>query len=90
LLGRYGELQSPIDAPSPMTYLHVHLSAGERWRYEPPRDHNILWIALYAGSLDAGRTALREGELVIFEQGNHAVDFVALGSLCICPACAGP
>jgi hypothetical protein len=27
-----------IDTPSPMTYLRVRLSAGERWRYEPPRE----------------------------------------------------
>jgi hypothetical protein len=24
----------------------VRLSAGERWRYEPPRDHDVLWIAV--------------------------------------------
>jgi hypothetical protein len=61
-----------------MTYLHVHLSAGERWRYEPPRDHDVLWIALHSGSLDAG-SAVEEGELAIFEDGNQAVDFLAHG-----------
>jgi hypothetical protein len=36
--GRYGELQSPNRHTSPMTHLRVRLSAGERWRYEPPRE----------------------------------------------------
>jgi redox-sensitive bicupin YhaK (pirin superfamily) len=79
LLGRHRELESPIATPSPMTYLHLRLTAGERWRYEPPRDHDVLWIALYSGSLDAGTGVLSEGELVIFEEGNQAVDFVAHG-----------
>jgi redox-sensitive bicupin YhaK (pirin superfamily) len=78
LLGRYGELQSPIDALWPITYLHVRLSAGDDWHYEPPRDHDVLWIALHSGSLDVG-SALEEGELVIFEDGNQAVEFRALG-----------
>jgi redox-sensitive bicupin YhaK (pirin superfamily) len=79
LLGRYAELESPIATPSPMTYLHVRLGAGERWRYEPPRDHDVLWVALYSGSLEAGRAAVGEGEVVIFEEGKQPVDFVANG-----------
>jgi redox-sensitive bicupin YhaK (pirin superfamily) len=78
LLGSYSKLQSPIDAPWPITYLHVRLSAGERWNYEPPRDHDVLWIALHSGSLDVG-SEVEEGELVIFEEGNQAVDFLANG-----------
>jgi redox-sensitive bicupin YhaK (pirin superfamily) len=74
----YGELQGPIDAPWPITYLHLRLSAGDEWRYEPPRDHDVLWIALHSGSLDVG-PVIEEGELVIFEHGNQAVEFRALG-----------
>lgn len=77
LLGRCGELQSPIDARWPITYLHVRLSAGDDWHYEPPRDHDVLWIALHSGSLDVG-SAVEDGELVIFEDGNQAVEFRAL------------
>jgi redox-sensitive bicupin YhaK (pirin superfamily) len=77
LLGRYGGLQSPIDAPWPITYLHVRLSAGDDWHYEPPRDHDVLWIVLHSGSLDVGST-VEQGELVIFEDGNQAVEIRAL------------
>jgi redox-sensitive bicupin YhaK (pirin superfamily) len=76
LLGHYENVQSPIAMPSPMTYLDVRLSAGERWRYEPPRDHDVLWIAVHSGSIDVG-DAVGERELVIFEDGNEAVDIVA-------------
>jgi redox-sensitive bicupin YhaK (pirin superfamily) len=78
LLGRYGELQSPIDAPWPITYLHVRLSAGEGWHYEPPRDHDVLWIAVHSGSLELA-AAVEAGEIVIFEEGSQAVDFLAHG-----------
>jgi redox-sensitive bicupin YhaK (pirin superfamily) len=79
LLGSYGELRSPIDAPSPVTYLHVRLNAGDDWRYEPPRDHDVLWIALHSGPLDVGST-VEEAELVIFEDGNQAVEIRALAN----------
>jgi redox-sensitive bicupin YhaK (pirin superfamily) len=35
VLGSYGKIESPIDAP-PMNYLVVRLRAGERWSYDPP------------------------------------------------------
>ena len=41
LLGRHGELRSPIADPSPMTYLHVRLQDGETWRYQPPTLHDV-------------------------------------------------
>lgn len=78
LLGRYRELQSPIDAPWPVTYLHVRLSGGDAWRYEPPRDQDVLWIALHSGSMDVESSTVEEGELLIFEDGNQAVVFRAL------------
>jgi redox-sensitive bicupin YhaK (pirin superfamily) len=76
LLGRLNGQESPISEPQPMTYLHVRLSAGENWRYVPPRGHDVLWISLYSGSLDAGEL-VSEGEMVIFEQSERSVDFVA-------------
>jgi redox-sensitive bicupin YhaK (pirin superfamily) len=76
LLGRLNGQKSPISEPQPMTYLDVRLSAGERWRYTPPRDHDVLWISVYSGSLDAGEH-VSEGELVVFEQSERSVDFFA-------------
>lgn len=76
LLGRLNGQTSPISEPQPMAYLNVRLSQGERWRYTPPRDHDVLWISVYSGSLDAGED-VSEGELVVFEQSGHSVDFLA-------------
>src|SRR6266851_4190275 len=49
LLGNYGTARSAIKAPSPMNYLAVHLKAGERWSYQPPAGHTVLWTAVGKG-----------------------------------------
>ena len=48
LLGTLGEVSSPLKAPSSTIYLAVWLKAGS-WRYEPPANHTICWIALGSG-----------------------------------------
>ncbi|WP_245541896.1 pirin family protein [Uliginosibacterium gangwonense] len=78
LLGSYGTAQSLIPAPSDMNYLAVKLKAGERWRYTPPSDHTVAWLAMNAGQLDAGET-VAAGELVIFRESNQPIDFVSEG-----------
>ena len=53
LLGSYGSASSAIASPSPINYLTVRLKAGERWRYEPPTGHTVLWTAIASGVLSA-------------------------------------
>jgi redox-sensitive bicupin YhaK (pirin superfamily) len=77
LLGRYGSASSAIAAPSPINYLAVRLKAGERWRYEPPANHTVLWVAVASGNLLAP-DELRHGDLAAFEPLNEAVEFEAL------------
>ncbi|MEJ1963685.1 MAG: pirin family protein [Gammaproteobacteria bacterium] len=77
LLGSYGPASSAIESPSPINYLAVRLKAGERWRYEPPRGHSVLWVAVAAGVLSAP-DELRHGELAAFEPSSEAVEFEAL------------
>jgi len=76
LLGTIGEVSSPLKAPSSINYLAVRLKAGETWRYEPPADHTISWIALASGRLAVPEPA-EAGELVAFETSNQAIDFRA-------------
>jgi redox-sensitive bicupin YhaK (pirin superfamily) len=78
LLGRYGSAQSLIPAPSDMNYLAVQLKDGERWRYVPPAGHTVAWLAVNTGQLSVGET-VSAGELVIFEESNQAIDFIAEG-----------
>src|SRR5712692_6696537 len=51
LLGSYRAATSSIKAPSPMNYLAVRLKAGERWSYQPPAEHTVLWSAIGMGSV---------------------------------------
>lgn len=78
LLGRYGNAQSLIEAPSDMNYLAVNLKDGERWRYTPPSGHTVAWLAVNAGRLDTGGL-INAGELAVFEESEQYIDFVAQG-----------
>ena len=76
LLGSYGSASSAIASPSPINYLAVRLKAGERWRYEPPTDHTVLWTAVASGTVSVP-DELRQGDLAAFEQSSEAVEFEA-------------
>jgi redox-sensitive bicupin YhaK (pirin superfamily) len=72
ILGRHEGAISPIPAPEGINYLDVQLNAGERWRYRPPAGHDVLWLAVSQGALDAGEV-VSAGELVIFEESRAAL-----------------
>jgi len=76
LLGSYGTATSAIKTPSPMNYLAVLLKAGERWTYQPPVEHTVLWTAVGGGSVLVP-DELHEGELVAFRPSNAAIEFEA-------------
>ena len=74
LLGSYGTATSSIKAPSPMNYLAVRLKAGERWSYEPPAGHTVLWTSVGMGSVLVP-DEVRQGELVAFTPSSAAIEF---------------
>ncbi len=76
LLGSHGSAASAIVSPSPINYLAVRLKAGERWRYEPPAGHTVLWTAVASGSVSVP-DVLWHGDLAAFEPSNEAVEFEA-------------
>ena len=76
LIGSYGSAKSSIHAPSPMNYLAVRLKAGERWIYQPPAGHTVLWTAVGKGSVQVP-DELQQGELVAFRPSNAAIEFKA-------------
>jgi redox-sensitive bicupin YhaK (pirin superfamily) len=76
LLGSYGGATSAIVSPSPINYFAVRLKAGERWRYEPPPGHTVLWTAVALGAV-AVPDELRQGDLAAFEASSNAVEFEA-------------
>ncbi len=77
ILGRLGEAASEIPAPTTINYLDVALEKGEKWRYDPPGDHTVAWIAVHRGKL-ATPEIVDKGELAVFEESNGALDFEAL------------
>ena len=76
LLGNHGAVSSVIDSSSPINYLAVRLQPGERWRYEPPAGHTVVWIAVASGTVSVPHE-LRHGDLAAFEPSTEAVDFEA-------------
>ncbi|KQR83718.1 pirin family protein [Sphingomonas sp. Leaf343] len=79
LLGRYGGVSGPIELPMPLTYLHVRLADGERWTYTPAAGHDVAWAAVSGGRLGVGDT-IAEREMVVFGDGDDAIDVVAHGA----------
>jgi redox-sensitive bicupin YhaK (pirin superfamily) len=77
ILGRYGEAASKVSAPATMNYVDVALKKGEKWRYQPPQDHTVAWIAVHTGKL-ATPEIVDRGELAVFEESNGALEFEAL------------
>lgn len=78
LLGRYGDAVSPIQPRASITYLHVVLAHGERWRYMPPPGHTVAWVALASGALHIGDAVIGL-EVAVFEESEQALEFVAAG-----------
>ena len=76
LIGSYGSATSSIQAPSPMNYLAVRLKPGERWRYQPPAGHTVLWTAVGKGSILVP-DELQQGELAAFTRSSAVLEFEA-------------
>src|ERR1700744_5173773 len=77
VLGRHGNATSNVAAPETINYLEIKLSAGERWRYEPPDKHTVAWIAVYEGNL-GHPGLLSAGDFAVFEESGGAIEFEAL------------
>ncbi|MFL9995450.1 pirin family protein [Paraburkholderia sediminicola] len=71
ILGRHGPATSDIRAPEGINYFHVQLSAGESWRYVPPARHNVSWLAIDKGRLNASEP-IEAGQLAVFEESDGA------------------
>ena len=77
ILGRHGHAISKVSAPTTINYLDVELKKGEKWRYEPPENHTVAWVAVHEGKL-ATPEIVDKSELAVFEDSNDALEFEAL------------
>ncbi|MDB4933536.1 MAG: hypothetical protein JWP87_508 [Labilithrix sp.] len=79
LLGRHDEVRSSIVDVSPMTYLHVRLQDGETWRYRPPIEHDVAWLAVNEGKLHVAGEVIAK-QMAVFEEGDGALELRAEGA----------
>ncbi len=77
IAGEYDGVKSSVASPSGMTYLDVRLKAGERWTYQPPKGHDVAWIASHEG-LVATPQPVSKGEVVVFAEGEQPISFEAI------------
>jgi redox-sensitive bicupin YhaK (pirin superfamily) len=77
LLGEHEGAKSSTAIAMSINYLAVTLKAGERWRYQPPQGHSVLWLAMGKGRVSIPEV-LEHGEIIVFERGETPVDFLAL------------
>jgi redox-sensitive bicupin YhaK (pirin superfamily) len=78
ILGRHGNAASQVAAPQTMNTLDVRLKAGEGWRYQPPRNHTVAWVAVHQGAVTTPARVIK-GEIAVFEESNGAIEFEAQG-----------
>jgi redox-sensitive bicupin YhaK (pirin superfamily) len=74
IVGAYAGATSPVRAPRGINYLVMNLKPGERWTYEPPSGHTIVWVALSKGVLNVGESLLK-GDLAVFEKSEAPITF---------------
>jgi redox-sensitive bicupin YhaK (pirin superfamily) len=77
IAGEYGGVRSMIESPIGITYLDVRLKAGERWRFQPPKAHDVAWIASHQGIVRTPEQ-VSMGEAAVFEESYQAIEFEAL------------
>jgi len=77
IAGEYDGAKSLVGSPHGITYLDVRLRAGERWVFQPPKDHNVAWIASHQGQL-ATPSGVSAGETAVFEEAGSPIEFEAL------------
>ena len=77
IAGEYGGVRSLVESPIGITYLDVRLKAGERFRFQPPKAHDVAWIASHQGIVRTPEQ-VSMGEAAVFEESHQAIEFEAL------------
>lgn len=78
IIGEYQGVSSPLPQISPITYLHVRLENGESWTFDPPADHDVLWIAIDEGSIRVSGETI-SNEIAIFDSQSLPLTIQAQG-----------
>jgi redox-sensitive bicupin YhaK (pirin superfamily) len=79
VVGAYANVQSPVPAWPGVNYLVVTLRPGKALTYQPQAGHSVAWMAVAAGEATSG-SAIRAGEMVVFENGEVPIDIRNTGA----------
>jgi redox-sensitive bicupin YhaK (pirin superfamily) len=77
IAGEHASVKSVVRSRAGMTYLDVRLKAGERWTYQPPKNHDVAWIAIHEGTVRTP-APISTGEVAVFAEGNTPIEFEAV------------
>jgi redox-sensitive bicupin YhaK (pirin superfamily) len=77
ILGAYEGITSIVSAPENTIYLDVRLRQGERWTFVPPAGHEVAWLAVHSGRVNAAER-VTAGELAVFQDSVQPIAFEAL------------
>ncbi|WP_225907027.1 pirin family protein [Methyloradius palustris] len=80
IIGEYLDAISPLPQISPMIYLHVRLADGELWTFDPPANHDVLWLAIDQGSMSVSGETL-SNEVAVFDSGSAPLTLQAHGEV---------
>jgi redox-sensitive bicupin YhaK (pirin superfamily) len=78
ILGQYEGVSSPVRAPAGVNYLLVTLRPGETWSYTPPVGHQVAWLAVASGKLQASQP-LSAGDMALFAPSEDGIMLATLG-----------
>ncbi|MBL4688743.1 MAG: pirin family protein [Nannocystaceae bacterium] len=77
LSGTFGEASSPIRTAYPFNYFDV--SADRAWTFDPPADHDVIWLYTYEGAAIIGGKKVKPKHLVVFERGPGSIEVLPDG-----------
>ena len=76
IAGEHEGVKSVVRSPPGMTYLDVRLKAHEGWTYQPPKHHDVAWIAVHQGTVRTP-APVSTGHVAVFAEGNAPIEFKA-------------
>jgi len=80
IIGEYQGVTSPLPQISPITYLHVQLTDGEYWTFDPPKNHDVLWIAIDEGRIHVSGETI-SNEIAVFDSQSAPLTLQAQGAV---------
>jgi len=80
IIGEYKGVSSPLPKVAPLIYLHVNLKEEEEWVFDPPNNHDVLWIAVNEGTVEVSGELISK-EIAILDYQSNSLKIKAKGNV---------